>query len=92
MCVCVVCVREIESVYVCVRACVCMCVHLCRAEVFILPPWKVPSKLGSSMAVHYLSPFLVSQNKAVCLTQEVWGRLHLKMMGAGEPQVMLSYL
>ena len=49
---------------VCVHSCVCMCVRPCRAEVFILPPWKVPSKFGSSMAVHYLSPFLVSQNKA----------------------------
>jgi len=64
-----------------VRACACACVYLCRGEVFSLPSLEGPLKFGSSMAVHYLSPFLVSQNKAVCLTQEVLGEVSLKNDG-----------
>jgi len=61
-----------------VRVRVCTCAGV---RYFHCPPWKVPCKFGSSMAVHYLSPFLVSQNKAVCLTQEVLGEVSLKNDG-----------
>uniref|UniRef100_A0A8D1NTW5 Neuronal-specific septin-3 n=1 Tax=Sus scrofa TaxID=9823 RepID=A0A8D1NTW5_PIG len=94
VCVCVcVCVHVRECARVCVRARACVHARVCAGlRYFHCPPCKVPCKFGSSMAVHYLSPFLVSQNTAECLTHKVWGRFHLKMMGAGEPQVTLSYL
>lgn len=76
----------------CVRAYVCMCVRLCRAEVFI----PLPGKFLVSLVPPWLSIIcllsLCPGTRPCASLKRSGGELHLKMMGTGEPQVTLLSL